>query len=44
MKLTLADIKTNIARIISMSGTDSRVIDYINEVCCFVIERNNHMA
>ena len=31
MKLTLADIKTNIARIISMSGTDSRVIDYINE-------------
>lgn len=31
MKLTLGDIKTNIARQLSMSGTDSRVVDYINE-------------
>jgi len=31
MKITLADIKTNMARILSMSGTDARVVDYINE-------------
>ena len=31
MKLTLGDIKTNIARLISMSGTDTRVAGYINE-------------
>ena len=31
MKITLSDIKTNIARLLSMAGTDARVIDYINE-------------
>lgn len=31
MKLTLGDIKTNIARLLSMGGTDARVVDYINE-------------
>ena len=31
MKLTLGDIKANIAKILSMSSTDSRVLGYINE-------------
>ena len=31
MKITLGDIKTNTARLLSMSGTDARVTDYINE-------------
>jgi hypothetical protein len=31
MKITLGDIKTNVARMLSMSGTDARVVDYINE-------------
>ena len=31
MKITLGDIKTNVARLLSMSGTDSRVVGYINE-------------
>jgi hypothetical protein len=31
MKLTLGDIKANIAKLLSMSSTDSRVVGYINE-------------
>jgi hypothetical protein len=31
MKLTLADIKTPISKVLSMASTDSRVVDYINE-------------
>ena len=31
MKLTLADIKTPISKVLSMAATDSRVVDYINE-------------
>lgn len=31
MKLTLGDIKSNIAKILSMASTDSRVLGYINE-------------
>lgn len=31
MKLTLGDIKTNVARLLSMSATDTRVPGYINE-------------
>ena len=31
MKITLGDIKTNVARLLSMGGTDARVTDYINE-------------
>jgi hypothetical protein len=31
MKLTLGDIKANIAKLLSMSATDSRVVGYINE-------------
>ena len=31
MKLTLSDIKSSMSRMLSMSSTDSRVIDYINE-------------
>jgi len=31
MKLTLADIKTPISKVLSLASTDSRVVDYINE-------------
>ena len=31
MKLTLADIKRPISKVLSMASTDSRVVDYINE-------------
>lgn len=31
MKLTLADIKTPISKVLGMASTDSRVVDYINE-------------
>ena len=31
MKLTLANIKTPISKVLGMASTDSRVVDYINE-------------
>ena len=31
MKLLLKDVKADCAKVLSMSSTDSRVVDYINE-------------